>query len=113
MQGGNVAGGLGLDREFFESIMLPQVMIYGFLGLHPNADGLSLAPRLPREWPELTVTRIHLHDAVLNITARGKEVTLESTRKCNEPLVLALPVGWSFTNASPGMLTVETRHSAK
>jgi len=44
MQGGNVAGGLGLDREFFESILVPQVMIYGFLGLHPTSDGFRLNP---------------------------------------------------------------------
>ena len=49
MQGGNVAGGLGLDKEFFESILVPQVMLYGFLGLHPTADGCTIDPRLPSD----------------------------------------------------------------
>ena len=40
MQGGNVAGGLGLDREFFESILVPQVMLYGFLGFCAHARRL-------------------------------------------------------------------------
>jgi hypothetical protein len=113
MQGGNVAGGLGLDKEFFESILLPQVMIYGFLGLHPTADGLSLAPRLPKEWPELTISRIHLHDAVLNITVRGKEIAFESSKQSGDPLILDLPSGWTFTNASPAMLSLQLRKPPK
>jgi hypothetical protein len=71
MQGGNVPGGLGLDREFFESILVPQVMLYGFLGFKATADGCRLHPRLPRDWPELTVSRVHLHDAVLSLTAKA------------------------------------------
>ena len=106
MQGGNVPGGLGLDKEFFESILVPQVMIYGFLGLRPTADGLSLAPRLPKAWPELKITRIHLHDHVLNVTARRQTVTIESNRRSAEPLTLDLPRGWTFTNASPSLLTI-------
>ena len=44
MQGGNVPGGLGLDKEFFESILVPQVMLYGFLGFRPTADGCEISP---------------------------------------------------------------------
>ena len=55
MQGGNVPGGLGLDREFFESILVPQVMLYGFLGFRPTADGCEIAPRLPADWPSLCI----------------------------------------------------------
>ncbi|RIK80583.1 MAG: hypothetical protein DCC67_09215 [Planctomycetota bacterium] len=70
LQGGNVAGGLGLDREFFESVLVPQVMLYGFLGFRPAADGFAINPRLPKDWPELTVSRIHLHEYVLDVTAK-------------------------------------------
>jgi hypothetical protein len=77
MQGANVAGGLGLDKEFFESVLVPQVMLYGFLGFQPTADGFSIAPRLPSDWPELTITRIHLHDHVLDIKAtREGQITV-------------------------------------
>lgn len=69
MQGANVAGGLGLDKEFHESVLMPQVMLYGFLGFRPTVDGFAIDPRLPADWPELTVTRIHLHEHVLEITA--------------------------------------------
>jgi hypothetical protein len=110
MQGGNVPGGLGLDKEFFESILVPQVMIYGFLGLRPSAEGLSLDPKLPKDWPELTITRIHLHERVLDITVRGRTVRVTPTaflsattrsaeRPSGDPLVLELPAGWTLTNS--------------
>jgi hypothetical protein len=69
MQGGNTAGGLGLDKEFIESVMATQVMLYGFLGFHPTYDGFAFSPQLPKDWPELTITRIYLHDQILDITA--------------------------------------------
>jgi hypothetical protein len=48
--GGQVQdGGLGLDQEFFESVLVPQVMLYGFMGLEPNADGFEVSPRLPKK----------------------------------------------------------------
>lgn len=76
MQGGNIPGGLGLDKEFFESILVPNVMLYGFLGFHPTADGCRIEPRLPGDWPTLTITRIHLHDRVLEVTANAAAKTI-------------------------------------
>ncbi len=75
MQGGNVPGGLGLDKEFFESILVPQVMLYGFLGFQPTATGCTIAPHLPSDWKELRITRIHLHNRVLDV--RVSEGTIE------------------------------------
>ena len=69
MQGGNTAGGLGLDKEFIESVMATQVMLYGFMGFHPTYDGFAISPQLPKDWPELTITRIYLHSGVLDVTA--------------------------------------------
>lgn len=69
LQGGGTAGGLGLDQEFLESVLLPQVMLYGFLGFHPTADGFETQPRLPKDWPSLTISGIRFHDRVLKITA--------------------------------------------
>ena len=99
MQGGNVAGGLGLDKEFFESILVPQVMLYGFLGFRPLADGFAVNPCLPKDWPELTITRIHLHGHVFDITARDQTVTVTGTGRANEPLIAELPPGWQLSSA--------------
>ncbi|MEI6235337.1 MAG: hypothetical protein WCT04_19950 [Planctomycetota bacterium] len=69
LQGGGPPGGLGMDKEFMESVLVPQVMLYGFLGFTPTADGFDVKPNLPRDWPSLTVTGIHIHDHIINITA--------------------------------------------
>jgi hypothetical protein len=92
LQGANVAGGLGLDKEFFESVLVPQVMLYGFLGFRPTVDGFALSPKLPTTWPELTVTRIHLHDHVLDVTVtREGEVRISGNGPSAIPLGVQIP----------------------
>jgi len=102
LQGGNVPGGLGLDREFFESILVPQVMLYGFLGFEPTPLGFKINPRLPQDWPELKLTRVHLHDLVLDLTARADgTVLVQADRPSDAPVVIELPEGrWQTT--APG-----------
>lgn len=92
MQGANVAGGLGLDKEFFESILMPQVMLYGFLGFHPTPDGFSIHPKLPTDWSELTVTHIALHEHVLDIKAsRDGTVTISGTGPKDATIKIVAP----------------------
>jgi hypothetical protein len=82
LQGGGTAGGLGIDQEFVESVMATNVMLYGLLGFHPTVDGFSISPQLPKDWPELTITRVHLRDQVLAITAtrdRGLKIVANAT----------------------------------
>ena len=94
MQGGNVPGGLGLDKEFFESILVPQVMLYGFLGFEPTPAGFKLHPRLPRAWPEATITRLHLHDMVMDLTVKADgTIRIRSDRDSQDALVIELPEG--------------------
>ena len=62
-----VTGGRGLEREFYESLLLPQIMVEGFLGLAPTASGFTLNPVLPRDWPELTITRVRYQDTVFSV----------------------------------------------
>lgn len=94
MQGGNVPGGLGIDREFFESILVPQVMLYGFLGFEPTPAGFRVQPRLPKDWPELKITRLHLHDAVLEVTAKADgTMGVRAERASDLPLTIELPKG--------------------
>ncbi len=101
MQGGNVPGGLGLDKEFFESILVPQVMLYGFLGFEPTPEGFRLHPRLPKAWPELTITRVHLHEQVVDLTVRADATVLIKAEQASEmPLVIELPDGKWRTKAS-------------
>lgn len=70
LQGGGTAGGLGLDQEFMESVLVPQIMLYGFLGFEAHADGYKLNPKLPKDWPSLTISNIQFQGRSLTITAR-------------------------------------------
>ena len=81
MQGGGIGtGGLGIMREFVESLLLPQIMIDGFLGLQPRMDGLKIRPSLPKDWPSLTITRIAFQGAIYSITAAADgSITVECT----------------------------------
>jgi len=55
LQGAGHGGGLGIQQEFFESVMIARLPIEGFAGFRPRPDGLTLKPRLPSHWPELSV----------------------------------------------------------
>ncbi len=76
LQGGGTAGGLGLEQEFFESLLVPQVVLDGFLGFRPTPEGFSIDPKLPSDWPGLTVNRIHIHDRVYTIEVANEAVSV-------------------------------------
>jgi hypothetical protein len=91
MQGNNIPGGLGLDAEFVESVLVPNLMLYGFLGFEPKPNGFALNPRLPEDWPSLEIRGIHFHDAMLNVSVDRDEVTITATNAPAEPIVIELP----------------------
>jgi hypothetical protein len=91
MQGGGPAGGLGMDQEFMESVLVPQVMLYGFLGLTPEPTGFAIAPQLPKGWPSLTVSRVRLHDHEVEITAESTgRVTLKTLVSGTGPVTIRI-----------------------
>jgi hypothetical protein len=93
LQGGGTAGGLGLDHEFFESVLVTQVMLDGFLGFSPTGDGVRIDPKLPEDWPELTIDRIHFRGMVLRVTAREGEIELHREGGRRERFFVHLPEG--------------------
>ncbi|MEO8269654.1 MAG: glycosyl hydrolase family 65 protein [Aureliella sp.] len=109
LQGGGPPGGLGMDQEFMESVLVPQVMLYGFLGCKATANGLHLNPQLPTVWPELTVTNIHYSDHVLDVTATSKTLRLTSRLAGPDSIELWLkPSSWSMTTVDAnGTITCE------
>jgi hypothetical protein len=88
LQGGGTAGGLGMDQEFFESALVPQVMIDGFLGFRPRPDGFSLDPRIPEDWSSLVVDGVRFHDHVLRIEVTGLDVQIRSREEPTRPLTV-------------------------
>ena len=93
LQGGGTPGGLGMDQEFFESLLVPQVMLYGFLGFEPTATGARLNPRLPSDWPELGVTRIHYRDHVFDLRAGSDEIVVRFRKRGETDPKFTLPEG--------------------
>ncbi|HPY31926.1 MAG TPA: glycosyl hydrolase family 65 protein [Verrucomicrobiota bacterium] len=91
LQGGGTAGGLGMDQEFFESVLVPQVMLDGFLGFAPRGDGFQLTPRLPADWPELSVDRVRFQNHTLRFHVRRDTMDVFTETTSDEPLRLWLP----------------------
>ncbi|MBL9128141.1 MAG: hypothetical protein JNL97_10860, partial [Verrucomicrobiales bacterium] len=91
LQGGGTAGGLGLDHEFFESVLVPQTVLYGFLGFRPRLDGCLLAPNLPVTWTSLAVRGIRLHDVTLDVTAEPHRIRILVRGEPSRPLRLFTP----------------------
>jgi hypothetical protein len=106
MQGSNIAGGLGLDKEFFESILVPQVMLYGFLGFQPTAEGFMLQPRLPKAWPSLAITGIRIHDCIIDVTITEKTVIVLGRTATGEELKITLAPGYKLDSSSAAFIKV-------
>ncbi|MBA2113110.1 glycosyl hydrolase family 65 protein [Bremerella alba] len=112
LQGGGTPGGLGVDHEFMESVLVPQTMLYGFLGFKPTADGFQLEPNLPRDWPSLEITRIAWADHVFDVKASGETLQLTFRKLGKVPLKVQLP-SWLWqveqgqASISQGVLSVD------
>jgi hypothetical protein len=91
MQGSGTAGGLGLDMEFFESALVPQVMINGFFGFQPRADGFALNPKLPKDWPEFSLDKIRFQQLIFQINVSANKIELRKQGEGDEPMYLRLP----------------------
>ncbi len=91
LQGGGTAGGLGMDHEFFESALVPQFLIDGFLGFHPRLDGFRLDPSLPSSWPSLRVDRLRWHEFEMTIEVARSRFSLTATGSRERPFVVELP----------------------
>jgi len=100
LQGGGPPGGLGIDEEFMESVLVPQVMLYGFLGFEPTAEGCRIAPQLPSTWPELTVTAIRIHDSQIDVTVR-RDGSLAVRRRAADTRPLAIEAGGATSMLPP------------
>ncbi len=114
MQGSGTAGGLGLDMEFVESVLVPQVMIDGFLGFAARADGFKIDPKLPSDWPELKINRIHFHDSDTDRSARRRAQSRSQTSAIpRSRAIVRLPKGeWKASYIGAAGFAVEARLTA-
>jgi cellobiose phosphorylase len=80
--------------EFFESVLVPQVMLYGFLGFRPTVDGCRIEPCLPGAWASLAINRIHIHDHVIDVTVENRTIRVHDHSPEQAELHVAVPEGW-------------------
>ncbi|MBN1903302.1 hypothetical protein JW926_18430 [Candidatus Sumerlaeota bacterium] len=96
LQGGGTAGGIGIDFEFIESILAPQIMLYGFLGLNPQPDRIEISPNLPSGWDFLKIENISYQDIDMDIRAGGDEIEIKTSSSVPKTLRVDLPgENWS------------------
>jgi hypothetical protein len=87
--------------SFFESVLVPQVMLRGFLGFAPAADGFTLDPRLPADWPELTIDRVRFQDVTLRFRVRRDHVEIWGEGGAEGPRFVRFPAGdWTGVGLS-------------
>jgi hypothetical protein len=98
LQGDGAAGGLGMDREFFESLLVPQIMLRGFLGFSATSEGCRIEPKLPKAFPSLTIDRISIRGLVLSVTATSDEILVRKVSGSHDG---------RFTIMAPGFVAVE------
>lgn len=94
LQGGGTAGGLGIDREFYESSLLPSIVVYGFLGLAPRPGALAIAPRLPESCPEMAATNLRYQNVPLDLRVTENALELNLKQKPVYGIAVALAPEW-------------------
>ncbi len=117
LQGGGTAGGIGVDHEFFESSLLPSIVTYGFVGLRPGPEGLSVQPRLPASCPEMTIHDVLYRNVRMDVTVSEKKIVVEIKEPPVDGIRILLDGEWtlagagkrgtSFVLSSPGRYRLE------
>jgi len=100
LQGGGTCGGLGIDYEFYESSLLPSIILYGFLGLSARPDGsLAINPRLPKACPEMALNNVLYHNIHCDIRVTNSTIELNCKDLPVEPIRLVLQGTWKQTKS--------------
>ncbi len=100
LQGGGTAGGIGIDAEFFESSLVPSIVVYGFLGLQPQASSLRIEPHLPAAVPEIGVTNLLYRGTRMDVKASARNMEIVVKQRPWDPVRLEVPAGWRLHGAA-------------
>lgn len=93
---------IATNTPFPESGIVPTVVVYGFLGLVATAQGLEIAPQLPRGLVELTVGDVSFAGHGLTISAtRGDIVAAQGGNDTYEQVGSAPVVSAPITPPAP------------
>jgi hypothetical protein len=95
LQGGGTAGGLGIDHEFYESSLIPSIVIYGFLGLEATPTGLlHIRPQLPQACPQIRLDNLLYHNTRADLAASSERIEITLKDSPVDPLAIALDDRW-------------------
>ena len=96
-QGGIDLGGLGLDKEFYESVLLPQCLLVGFAGFEADFRGIAIKPNMPEAWPDLSIDRICWQDQRIDLKLSKNRIEIQFTGP-ERTIQLRLPKGhWQIS----------------
>jgi hypothetical protein len=90
LQGGGTAGGLGIDHEFWESSLVPSIVVHGFLGLDPTATHLVVRPRLPKACPQMGVSNVLYRGVRLDIRCGQRTIEICMKDQPDDPIRIDL-----------------------
>jgi len=87
LQGGGSAGGLGIDYEFYESSLVPSIVVYGFMGLEADPCGtLAIRPRLPKSCPNMTLSNLLYRNVLMDVSVSDNLIKLSAKNKPAEAI---------------------------
>jgi hypothetical protein len=111
LQGGGQAGGLGMDQEFVESVLVPQLLLYGFMGVEPTLEYFSVMPDLPSEWDSMAIKGISYKNMCFDIKAEKESILFDIKQSDDGDLNVRLPAGkWLLkTNKAGACKTAERK----
>lgn len=98
MQGGGTAGGVGIDAEFFESSLVPSIVVYGFLGIDATPDGLAIHPRLPQACPRIGAMNLIFRDTLFDLVATLHSVEVRLQSSPHDPIPIRLGADYTQTD---------------
>ncbi|MHB9037413.1 MAG: glycosyl hydrolase family 65 protein [Armatimonadota bacterium] len=99
LQGGGTAGGIGVDFEFYESVLIPSIVTYGFLGLNPGANELRIDPKLPKACSEIGISNILYHNTKLDIKAKDNLIAIRLNDDPASPIRIAVRGKWKLSGS--------------
>lgn len=101
LQGGGTAGGLGIDHEFYESSLIPAIIVRGFLGITATPIALHVQPALPEACSHMEAQNMLYRGIRLHIAAdRAKDITITLVDTPAMPIALLPPAGYRCASAT-------------
>jgi len=95
LQGGGSAGGLGIDFEFYESSLVPSIVVYGFLGLEADPAGiLRIRPRLPESCSKMGLHNLLYRNIRMDVAVSNEQIDVILKDSPVDPLQIALDGKW-------------------